>query len=52
MDESGRGLVLVNALASRWGRFQSVLGPGMFFEPRWDVPELLAPVVPLQRKGR
>lgn len=34
--ENGRGLVLVNALASRWGRFQSVQGPGMFFELRWD----------------
>ena len=50
--EGGRGLLLVNALASRWGRFQSVLGPGMFFELCWDTFPLLAPVVPLQRKGR
>ncbi|WP_444962769.1 ATP-binding protein [Nocardiopsis sp. M1B1] len=50
--ESGRGLLLVNAVASRWGRFQSLRGPGMFFELRWHVPEPLAPVVPLPRKGR
>lgn len=50
--EGGRGLVLVNAFASRWGRFQSPLGPGMFFELRWDAPQFLAPVVPLPRKGR
>ena len=48
-DEGGRGLVLVNALASSWGRFQSVLGPGMFFELCWEAP---APVIPLQREGR
>lgn len=51
--EGGRGLVLVNALASRWGSFQSLRGPGMFFELRWRVPEPLAPVapaVPLPRK--
>ncbi|MEV2277990.1 ATP-binding protein [Nocardiopsis sp. NPDC049922] len=52
MAEGGRGLVLVNALASRWGRFRSILGPGMFFELRWDVPEPLAPVVPLPRRER
>lgn len=34
--EHGRGLLLVNALASRWGRFESGRGPGMFFELRWD----------------
>ena len=34
--EHGRGLFLVNALASRWGRFESGRGPGMFFELRWD----------------
>ncbi|WP_435105340.1 ATP-binding protein [Nocardiopsis synnemataformans] len=50
--EGGRGLVLVNALASRWGSFQSLRGPGMFFELRWHAPELLAPVVPLPRKGQ
>jgi anti-sigma regulatory factor (Ser/Thr protein kinase) len=50
--ESGRGLLLVNALASRWGRFRSLRGPGMSFELRWHVPEPLAPVVPLPRKGR
>lgn len=50
--EGGRGLLLVNALASRWGRFRSVLGPGMFFELCWDTSPRLAPVVPLQRKGR
>ncbi|MGW5877742.1 ATP-binding protein [Nocardiopsis terrae] len=50
--EGGRGLLLVNALATRWGRFRSLRGPGMFFELRWQAPELLAPVVPLPRKGR
>lgn len=50
--ESGRGLLLVNALASRWGRFQSGQGPGMFFELRWELPRPLAPVVPIARKGR
>lgn len=50
--EDGRGLLLVNALASRWGRFHSLRGPGMFFELRWHVPELLAPVAPLRRKVR
>ncbi|MFV2197386.1 ATP-binding protein [Nocardiopsis sp. LOL_012] len=50
--EGGRGLLLVNAIASRWGRFQSPRGPGMFFELRWNVPEPLAPVVPLPRKSR
>lgn len=50
--ENGRGLLLVHALASRWGRFQSVRGPGMFFELRWHVPEPLAPVVPFPRTGR
>ena len=34
--EHGRGLLLVNALSSRWGRFESGRGPGMFFELRWD----------------
>ena len=34
--EHGRGLFLVNALASRWGRFESGRGPGMFFELRLD----------------
>lgn len=34
--EHGRGLFLVNALASRWGRFESGRGPGMFFELRWE----------------
>ena len=34
-SEHGRGLFLVNALASRWGRFESGRGPGMFFELRW-----------------
>ncbi|GAA1084961.1 ATP-binding protein [Nocardiopsis metallicus] len=34
--EHGRGLLLINALASRWGRFESGRGPGMFFELRWD----------------
>ncbi|WP_262391861.1 ATP-binding protein [Nocardiopsis sp. CNR-923] len=48
MAEGGRGLVLVYALASRWGRFRSILGPGMFFELRWDVPEPLAMV---RRRG-
>ncbi|GHD24688.1 ATP-binding protein [Nocardiopsis kunsanensis] len=52
LAESGRGLVLVNALADCWGRFRSILGPGMFFELRWGTPEPVAPVVPLQRKGR
>ena len=33
--EHGRGLFLVNALASRWGRFESGRGPGMFFELHW-----------------
>ncbi|MDE3719861.1 ATP-binding protein [Nocardiopsis sp. N85] len=50
--EGGRGLFLVNALASRWGRFRSLRGPGMFFELRWHVPEPPAPAVPLPRKGR
>ncbi|MEV6819702.1 ATP-binding protein [Nocardiopsis dassonvillei] len=50
--EDGRGLLLVNALASRWGSFRSLRGPGMFFELRWHAPELPAPVVPLPRKGR
>ncbi|WP_017574324.1 ATP-binding protein [Nocardiopsis kunsanensis] len=49
--ESGHGLVLVNALADRWGHYQSILGPGMFFELCWDVPQPVAPVLPLQRKG-
>ena len=34
-SEHGRGLFLVNALASRWGRFESGRGPGMFFELHW-----------------
>ncbi|WP_017610693.1 ATP-binding protein [Nocardiopsis xinjiangensis] len=51
MAESGHGLVLVNALADCWGRCRSTLGPGMFFELRWDAPQPVAPVVPLQRKG-
>lgn len=51
MAESGHGLVLVNAFADYWGRYQSLLGPGMFFELCWDVPQPVAPVVPLQRKG-
>lgn len=34
--EHGHGLFLVNALASRWGRFESGRGPGMFFEFRLD----------------
>ncbi|WP_028647495.1 ATP-binding protein [Nocardiopsis sp. CNT312] len=50
--EGGRGLLLVNAIASRWGRFRSPRGPGMFFELCWNVPEPLAPVVPLPRKSR
>lgn len=33
--EHRRGLLLVNALSSRWGRFESGRGPGMFFELRW-----------------
>lgn len=50
--EGGRGLLLVNALASRWGRFQSGQGPGMFFELIWELPQPLAPVVPIARKDR
>ncbi|MBB6120682.1 ATP-binding protein [Nocardiopsis algeriensis] len=50
--ENGRGLFLVNALASRWGRFRSVNGPGVFFELRWDSPEVLDNVLPLPRNGR
>ena len=51
MAESGHGLELVNALADCWGRYQSTLGPGMFFELCWNAPQPVAPVVPLQRKG-
>lgn len=50
-DEGGRGLLLVNALASRWGRFQSVRGPGVFFELHWGSPEDLTNVLPLPRNG-
>jgi len=50
--EGGRGLVLVNAFASRWGRFRSGQGPGMFFELSWELPQPPAPVVPNPRKGR
>src|SRR5690625_2039249 len=56
MAESGNGLLLVNAFASRWGRFQSVGGPGMFFEVEWgDHARDLdghANVLPLPRNGR
>jgi two-component sensor histidine kinase len=34
--EDGRGLLIINALASRWGRFESGRGSGMYFEIRWD----------------
>ncbi|WP_017574342.1 ATP-binding protein [Nocardiopsis kunsanensis] len=51
MAESGHGLELVNALADRWGRYRSILGPGMFFELPWNALEPAASVVPLQRKG-
>ncbi|GAA1464508.1 ATP-binding protein [Nocardiopsis exhalans] len=33
--ESGRGLLLVDALAARWGRFESNRGPGLFFALIW-----------------
>lgn len=51
MAEGGHGLVLVNAFANCWGRYRSILGPGMFFELCWDVPQPVAPLLPLQRKG-
>ena len=34
--EHGRGLLLVDALAHHWGRFDSDHGPGMFAELRWN----------------
>ena len=34
--ESGRGLLLVDALATRWGRFESNRGPGVFFALTWE----------------
>ncbi len=48
--ECGRGLLLVDALAHRWGRFVSGRGPGMFFELHWDT-EPPAPVVPARATG-
>ncbi|GAA1078395.1 ATP-binding protein [Nocardiopsis metallicus] len=35
-SESGRGLWLVDALATRWGRFESNRGPGVFFALTWE----------------
>ncbi|GAA4920086.1 ATP-binding protein [Streptomonospora salina] len=37
-SESGRGLLLVNALAARWGGFESGRGPGMYVELLWAQP--------------
>lgn len=52
MAESGNGLVLVNAFASRWGRFHSVCGPGMFFELPLGGHESPDNVIPLPCNGR
>lgn len=53
--ESGRGLLLVNALADRWGRFAGGRGPGMFLElhwPRSDSPERASVPAPAAEIGR
>ncbi|GAA3725898.1 anti-sigma regulatory factor (Ser/Thr protein kinase) [Spinactinospora alkalitolerans] len=50
--ENGRGLLLVDTLAHRWGRFESGRGPGMFFELRWNAQAIRTEPAPTAESFR